>query len=110
MLASLPSIIPGIGQGRSVRLSPASPPSPPAGTCSFWQWTSPARRRGHPVIFTPVLRDELLRLEEATQGLRAVLARHACAVQVVETGTPLALLNLNTPEDYEAGRRLAGLE
>jgi molybdenum cofactor cytidylyltransferase len=67
-------------------------------------------RRGHPVIFAPSLRDELLRLEEATQGLRAVLARHASAVQVIETDTPLALLNLNTPDDYEAARRLAGLE
>ena len=31
-------------------------------------------RRGHPVIFAPALRAELLALEEATEGLRAVAA------------------------------------
>jgi molybdenum cofactor cytidylyltransferase len=65
-------------------------------------------RRGHPVLFAPSLRSELAAIEEATQGLRAVLQRHREAVSVCETGSPLALLNLNTPEDYAAARQVAG--
>jgi CTP:molybdopterin cytidylyltransferase MocA len=64
-------------------------------------------RRGHPVLFQPQLRDELLAIDEASQGLRAVLQRHAADVSICETGSALALVNLNTPEDYAAARRLA---
>jgi molybdenum cofactor cytidylyltransferase len=63
-------------------------------------------RRGHPVIFAPSLRPELLALEEATEGLRAVLRRHADSVRLGETGSPLALTNLNTPADVAAARAL----
>jgi CTP:molybdopterin cytidylyltransferase MocA len=63
-------------------------------------------RRGHPVIFAPSLRAELLALEEATEGLRAVLRRHADSVRLGETGSPLALTNLNTPADVAAARAL----
>jgi molybdenum cofactor cytidylyltransferase len=64
-------------------------------------------RRGHPVIFSPALRTDLLALDEATEGLRAVLRAHHAAVQQVETGDPLTLVNLNTPEDYAAALRLS---
>jgi CTP:molybdopterin cytidylyltransferase MocA len=64
-------------------------------------------RRGHPAIFAPALRGELLALDEATEGLRAVLRAHANDVRVIETGDPLALVNLNTPEDYAAALRLS---
>ena len=64
-------------------------------------------RRGHPVAFRPALRPELFALEEATEGLRALLRAHAADVQVVETGDPLALTNLNTPGDYAAALRLS---
>jgi molybdenum cofactor cytidylyltransferase len=67
-----------------------------------------AGRRGHPVLFAPALRAELLAIDEATEGLRALLARHSAGVRVYDTGSPLALVNLNRPEDYEAARRLAG--
>jgi molybdenum cofactor cytidylyltransferase len=63
-------------------------------------------RRGHPVIFAPTLRAELLALEEATEGLRAVLRRYAGEVHLCETGSPLALTNLNTPADVAAARAL----
>jgi molybdenum cofactor cytidylyltransferase len=63
-------------------------------------------RRGHPVLFAPALRPELLAIREETAGLRAVLRRHEAEVRLCETGTPLALINLNTPADYEAARRL----
>src|SRR5688572_3688578 len=63
-------------------------------------------RRGHPVIFSPALRADLLALDEATEGLRAVLRAQHAAVQLVETGDPLTLVNLNRPEDYAAALRL----
>ncbi len=69
-----------------------------------------AGRRGHPVLFAPELRDELLAIDEATQGLRAVLQRHAGDVAVVETGSPLALVNLNTPEDYRQALLVSGVQ
>jgi molybdenum cofactor cytidylyltransferase len=65
-------------------------------------------RRGHPVVFSWMLRSELLAIQEATQGLRAVLQRHAPGVQVVDTGSPLALVNLNTAEEYAAAQALVG--
>jgi len=67
-------------------------------------------RRGHPVVFHSRLHNELQAIEEVTQGLRAVLQRHTANVSVCETGSPLALVNLNTPEDYAAARRLAHLD
>ena len=67
-------------------------------------------RRGHPVIFSPALREALLAIREETEGLRSILRAHADAIQVVETGDPLALVNLNTPEDYARARQLAGLD
>ncbi len=63
-------------------------------------------RRGHPVVFAPPLFRELLAIDEATAGLRAVLHRHAGEVSLCDTGSPLALLNLNTPEDYDRAGRL----
>ena len=62
-------------------------------------------RRGHPVLFAPGLRAELLELDEATAGMRAILRRHADGVRLSETGSALALVNLNRPEDYAAARR-----
>ncbi len=63
-------------------------------------------RRGHPVIFAPRLRAELLTIDEESQGLRAVLQRHTRDTLVIDTGSPLSLVNLNTPEDYAAATRL----
>ena len=62
---------------------------------------------GHPVVFGASLRPELLAITEQSEGLRAVLRAHAQEVQHVETGDPLALVNLNTPQDYEAALLLS---
>ena len=61
-------------------------------------------RRGHPVVFDASLRDELLAVEEATQGIRAVLQRHAADVREVEAATDEVLLDLNRPEDVAASQ------
>ncbi|MSQ43044.1 MAG: nucleotidyltransferase family protein [Chloroflexi bacterium] len=65
-------------------------------------------RRGHPTIFSPLLRDDLFGIEEATLGLRAVIARHEATVHTFDTGDEMALLNLNTPEQYAEAYELHG--
>lgn len=64
------------------------------------------RRRGHPPVFAAALRPELLAVDEATLGLRAVIQRHAVEITNVEVSSPIALLNLNTPDDLAAARLL----
>ena len=64
-------------------------------------------RRGHPVIFSSQLRHELLDISEETEGLRSLMRRPSVEVGTVETGDPISLVNLNTPEDYEAALRLS---
>lgn len=65
-------------------------------------------RRGHPTIFSPLLRDDLSGIDEATLGLRGVISRHEAAVHTFDTGDQMALLNLNTPEQYAAAYELHG--
>ncbi len=57
-------------------------------------------RRGHPPVLSPSLLPELESLSEETQGLRALMRRHALETQTVPMETPECLLNANTPEDY----------
>ncbi len=57
-------------------------------------------RRGHPVILDGVLLPELREVDEETQGLRAVLARHAPDLHEIPFDSAAVLLDLNTPEDY----------
>ena len=59
-------------------------------------------RRGHPIVFVSEIRSELLVLDEATAGMRAVVTRHTARVRVADLGDPAALVNLNTPEEYTA--------
>jgi molybdenum cofactor cytidylyltransferase len=60
------------------------------------------RRHGHPTIFAAALLDELGRVDEASEGMKSVLRGHADAIQDVEIGDPVVLLNLNTPDEYAA--------
>jgi len=57
--------------------------------------------RGHPVVLDSALLPELREAGEATQGLRAILARHAAEVREVPFDSAAVLLDLNTPEDYQ---------
>ncbi len=57
-------------------------------------------RRGHPVILDGALLAELREVDEATQGLRAVLSRHAPDVHEIDFDSAAVLLDLNTPGDY----------
>jgi CTP:molybdopterin cytidylyltransferase MocA len=41
-------------------------------------------------------------IREETQGLRAVRHRHRERTQAIETATRVPLIDINTPEEYEA--------
>jgi molybdenum cofactor cytidylyltransferase len=55
------------------------------------------RRRGHPVIFSASLYDELLRASLET-GARAVVWAHSGEIEEVQTNEEGCVLNLNDPE------------
>ena len=67
-------------------------------------------RRGHPAVLDGSLLPELRAVDEATQGLRAVIDRHAAQVREVPFGSPDVLLDLNTPEDYKEAKEAYGRE
>lgn len=56
---------------------------------------------GHPIIIDGSLVDEILAIEEDTQGMKAVVQRHADQTQRVAVESPEVLWDLNTPEQYQ---------
>jgi CTP:molybdopterin cytidylyltransferase MocA len=60
------------------------------------------RRFGHPVLLDGALLDELRNVDEATQGLRAVVQRHTSEAIVVPVNNEALDFDMNTPSDYEA--------
>ncbi len=62
-------------------------------------------RRGHPPIFDGALIPELAAVREETFGLREVMRRHARKVREVPFDSPLVLLDINSPEEYERARK-----
>ena len=63
---------------------------------------------GHPIIIDASLIDEILVINEETQGMKAVMQRHTDQTRRVEVATPEVLWDLNTPEQYQVA--LEGLE
>ena len=61
-------------------------------------------RRGHPPLLDGSLLPELREVKEATQGLRAVIERHAADVRELPFETPAVLLDLNRPQEYQKAR------
>lgn len=62
-------------------------------------------RRGHPVLLDGSLLPELRAVSEASQGLRAVVQRHAGRLVEVPVDSETVLWNLNRPEDYRRAHR-----
>jgi CTP:molybdopterin cytidylyltransferase MocA len=61
-----------------------------------------AERRGHPVLWSASLFEELLTSDAVTRhGARALLRAHAADVVAVAVDDPAVIDDLNTPEDYE---------
>lgn len=65
-------------------------------------------RRGHPVVFAGSLLCELRQVSEESEGLRAVLRRHADRRRIVAVDDPAIHIEFNTPEEYEAAVAAAG--
>ncbi len=61
-------------------------------------------KRGHPPVLDGSLLAELRAVNEATQGLRAVIARHEADVTELAFETASVLLDLNQPQDYQQAR------
>ena len=59
---------------------------------------------GHPLLFDRALLPELRSITEDTQGIRAVMQRHASDALAVELADPAVNLDLNTPEDFRRSR------
>lgn len=57
---------------------------------------------GHPIIIDASLIDEILVINEETQGMKAVMQRHTDQTRRVEVPAPEVLWDLNTPEQYQA--------
>jgi len=65
--------------------------------------TTPAfgDKHGHPPIYDASFHDELLRITEATVGLKSVNKRHEKDIRYIPFDSDAVLVNLNRPEDYE---------
>ena len=62
-------------------------------------------RGGHPLVFDAGLRQELLDITEANQGIREVVRRHAARMNQIEFNNRIVRLDINTPGSYEAALR-----
>ena len=56
---------------------------------------------GHPIFIAAELLPELAEIEEETQGLKAVVRRHADVTERFELDDQSLLWDLNTPEEYQ---------
>lgn len=65
-------------------------------------------RGGHPILFNIRLLPELLAITEEGEGVREVMERHRDEILRVPVASPVARLDLNTPEDYARGAELFG--
>ena len=66
-------------------------------------------RHGHPIVFPSDLRAELAAVDDASEGPRAVVRRHADRLRDAPTDYPHVLLNLNTRAAYDAALDAFGL-
>lgn len=62
---------------------------------------SHAGRRGHPILLSKELFNEIELIDEATFGLKSVVVRHESEVQTVETDSENVLLDIDTPQDLK---------
>lgn len=61
---------------------------------------------GHPLLFSASMRSHLENVSEANLGLRQVIQTFYSQIQRVEFDTPEILLDLNTPEAYQAALQI----
>lgn len=60
-------------------------------------------KRGHPILFSKEMIDELLEINEETQGLKAILHKRKDEIDEFNVVDQSVLFNFNSVQDYEAG-------
>jgi molybdenum cofactor cytidylyltransferase len=63
-------------------------------------------RRGHPTVLAGALIPELRNVLDETLGLRGLIERHQASLREVPFDTPIVLLDLNTPDEYQQAHEL----
>jgi molybdenum cofactor cytidylyltransferase len=58
-------------------------------------------RRGHPILFSTSLIEELSHVKEETQGLKEIIHRRSEDISELNINDPSILLNFNTIDDFE---------
>ncbi len=58
-------------------------------------------KRGHPVLFSKLLRRDLLAIKEESKGLRSIFQKYKNDVHEIPVNDSGILLNLNTLNDYK---------
>jgi molybdenum cofactor cytidylyltransferase len=59
------------------------------------------QQSGHPILLDRALFPEVLRIEEGTQGLKAVINRHRGEIRYVEADTDNVLTDIDTKEEFD---------
>lgn len=62
-------------------------------------------KRGHPVLFSGSILEDLLSIKEETLGIRSVFQKYKNSICEVPLNNDYIQLNLNTPEEYEIALR-----
>ena len=57
--------------------------------------------RGHPPVFSHLIFRELLEISEEKMGLRHIMRQYKAQVAELPVSSPIALIDLNNPGDYE---------
>jgi molybdenum cofactor cytidylyltransferase len=60
-------------------------------------------KRGHPILFSRELLEELRQINEETNGLKAIVHKRKHEISELAVEDRSVLLNFNSPKDYEAG-------
>jgi len=58
-------------------------------------------RSGHPILFDRSLFHEIMKINEETMGLKAVVNRHRDLIKKVEVGSEEVLIDVDTEEDFK---------
>jgi molybdenum cofactor cytidylyltransferase len=58
------------------------------------------QQSGHPILLDRALFPEVSKIDEETQGLKAVINRHRAEIEYVEVGTANVLIDIDTREEF----------
>jgi molybdenum cofactor cytidylyltransferase len=59
------------------------------------------QQSGHPILLDRAIFPEISRIDEKTQGLKAVINRHRAEIKYVEVGTENVLIDIDTREEFD---------